>query len=43
VTGFFIDCTDALLGGAFEVVTPRSPQRRGSQVTLRHPDANALV
>ncbi len=43
VTGFFIDCADALLGGAFEVVTPRSPQRRGSQVTLRHPDAYALV
>jgi kynureninase len=43
VTGFFIDCADALLGGAFEVVTPRSPQRRGSQVSLRHPDAYALV
>ena len=43
VTGFFIDCADTLLGGAFEVVTPRSPQRRGSQVTLRHPDAYALV
>jgi kynureninase len=43
VTGFFIDCVDALLGGAFEVVTPRSPGRRGSQVTLRHPDAYALV
>ncbi|HEX4093308.1 MAG TPA: aminotransferase class V-fold PLP-dependent enzyme [Trebonia sp.] len=43
VTGFFIDCADALLGGAFEVVTPRSPQHRGSQVTLRHPDAYALV
>jgi len=43
VTGFFIDCADALLGGAFEVVTPRSPRHRGSQVTLRHPDAYALV
>ena len=43
VTGFFLECADALLGGAFEVVTPRSPQRRGSQVTLRHPDAYALV
>jgi kynureninase len=43
VTGFFLDCADALLGGTFEVVTPRSPQRRGSQVTLRHPDAYALV
>jgi kynureninase len=43
VTGFFIDCADALLGRGFEVVTPRSPGRRGSQVTLRHPDAYALV
>ena len=43
VTGFFIDCVDALLGGAFEVVTPRSPGHRGSQVSLRHPDAYALV
>lgn len=43
VTGFFIDCADAVLGGAFEVVTPRSPRHRGSQVTLRHPDAYALV
>jgi len=43
VTGFFLDCADALLGQAFGVVTPRSPARRGSQVTLRHPDAYALV
>jgi kynureninase len=43
VTGFFIECADALLGDAFSVVTPRSPARRGSQVTLRHPDAYALV
>jgi kynureninase len=43
VTGFFIDCADALLGDAFSVVTPRVAERRGSQVTLRHPDAYALV
>jgi kynureninase len=43
VTGFFIDCADALLGPAFEVVTPRAPRHRGSQVALRHPDAYALV
>lgn len=44
LTGFFLDCADALLpGGAFESVTPREPGRRGSQVTLRHPDAYALV
>jgi len=43
VTGFFIDCADALLSPGFEVVTPRSPGHRGSQVTLRHPDAYALL
>jgi kynureninase len=43
VTGFFLDCADSLLGGEFEVVTPREPGRRGSQVTLRHPEAYALV
>jgi kynureninase len=42
VTGFFLDCADALLPG-FEVVTPREPGRRGSQVSLRHPEAYALV
>ena len=42
VTGFFLDCADALLPG-FEVVTPRAPERRGSQVSLRHPEAYALV
>jgi kynureninase len=44
LTGFFIECCDALLDGCgFEVVTPREPERRGSQVTLRHPDAVKLV
>jgi kynureninase len=42
VTGFFLDCAEALLPG-FKAVTPREPQRRGSQVTLRHPEAYALV
>jgi kynureninase len=42
VTGFFIDCADALLPG-FEVVTPREPRRRGSQLSLRHPEAYALI
>jgi kynureninase len=42
VTGFLLDCAEALLPG-FEVVTPREPHRRGSQVTLRHPEAYALV
>ena len=44
LTGFFIECCDELLGGlGFELVTPREPERRGSQVTLRHPDAGTLV
>ncbi|MEU5431087.1 kynureninase [Streptomyces olivoreticuli] len=44
LTGFFLDCADALLDDlGFTAVTPRAPERRGSQVTLRHPDAYALV
>ncbi|HWG27370.1 kynureninase [Actinospica sp.] len=44
LTGFFIECCDALLGGlGFEIVTPRASERRGSQVTLRHPEAAKLV
>jgi len=44
LTGFFIECCDGLLDGlGFELVTPREPERRGSQVTLRHPDAVTLV
>ncbi len=42
LTGFFLECVDALLPGT-EVVTPREPGRRGSQVSLRHPDAYAVV
>ena len=44
LTGFFIECCDELLDGlGAEVVTPREPARRGSQVTLRHPAAAKLV
>ncbi|MEW2288582.1 kynureninase [Streptomyces sp. NPDC047841] len=44
LTGFFMDCADALLDGlGFTVVTPRQPHRRGSQVALRHPEAYPLV
>jgi kynureninase len=42
LTGFFLECVDAMLPGT-EVVTPREPERRGSQVSLRHPDAYAVV
>jgi kynureninase len=37
LTGLFIDLVDERLG--LEVASPRDPQRRGSQVSLRHPDA----
>jgi kynureninase len=44
LTGFFIECCDELSAGlGVEIVTPRAPERRGSQVTLRHPDAATLV
>ncbi|ARP73713.1 aminotransferase class V-fold PLP-dependent enzyme [Streptomyces pluripotens] len=44
LTGFFLHCTDVLLGGlGFERVTPPEPERRGSQVSLRHPHAYGLV
>ncbi|MFC4586605.1 kynureninase [Sphaerisporangium corydalis] len=42
LTGFFIECVDELAGDTVEVITPRD-QRRGHQVSLRHPDARALV
>ena len=44
LTGFFIECCDALLAGrGFEVATPRAAEHRGSQVALRHRDAVRLV
>jgi kynureninase len=42
LTGFFIDGLDALLPG-IEVITPRAGERRGSQVSLRHPSAYGVV
>jgi kynureninase len=42
LTGFFLECLDTLLPGT-AVVTPRDPGRRGSQVSLRHPRAYAVV
>jgi len=41
---FFIAGADDVLAGlGFEVVTPRAPERRGSHVSLRHPDALPLM
>jgi len=44
LTDFFIRCCEVLLAGrGFTLATPREPDRRGSQVALRHPDAERLV
>jgi len=41
---FFLSCVDSQLAGlGFEVVTPREPARRGSQLTLRHRDAYPMM
>ncbi len=42
VTGTFIEALDAL-GVDLPLATPREPERRGSQVSLRHPQAFAVV
>lgn len=43
LTDFFIELVDARLGAQFEVITPREHARRGSQVSLRHPQAYGVV
>ncbi|WP_052666325.1 kynureninase [Nitriliruptor alkaliphilus] len=43
LTSLFIDLVDATLGGQVEVVTPREPAARGAQVSLRHPQAAAVM
>jgi len=42
LTEFFLECLGALLP-ELVVATPRDPARRGSQVSVRHPDAYAVV
>ena len=42
LTGFFLECLDAL-GLDLPVATPREDERRGSQVSVRHPEAYAVV
>ncbi len=43
LTTRFIDLVDTHLDGRIEVVTPREPARRGSQVSLRHEQAYAVT
>jgi len=43
LTDLFVDLVDARLGDRVEVVTPREHARRGSQVSLRHPQAYGIV
>ncbi len=42
LTGFFLQCLDALVPDLV-VATPREDHRRGSQVSVRHPQAYAVV
>jgi kynureninase len=43
LTGYFMTLVDARLGERFEVITPREPAARGSQVSLRHDEAYGVV
>ena len=43
LTSVFIELVDQMVATTTELVTPRPPGERGSQVTLRHPDASRLV
>ena len=43
LTDYFIGLVDARLRGLFEVITPRERAVRGSQVSLRHPQAYGVV
>jgi kynureninase len=43
LTDYFLQHVDARLGEAVEVLTPREPDRRGSQVSLRHPAAADIM
>ncbi len=43
LTDLFISLVDERLPGVFEIATPREHERRGSQVSLRHPSAYGVV
>ena len=43
LTDLFIELVDSRLPGVFDVVTPREHARRGSQVSLGHPEGYGVV
>jgi kynureninase len=44
LTGLFVDLVEQECAGAgLELASPRDPERRGSQVSLRHPEGYAIV
>lgn len=43
LTQLFLETVEELAPPALGVASPRDPHRRGSQVSLRHPEARALV
>jgi len=43
LTDYFIRLIDDRFGATFEVITPREPSRRGSHVSLQHPEAYGVV
>lgn len=43
LTDRFIAGIEARCGDSFEIITPRDHKQRGSQVSLRHPQAYALI
>jgi len=43
LTDLFIDLVEERIPGVFELITPREHQRRGSQVSWRHPAAYGVV
>jgi kynureninase len=43
LTELFVEALEERLPGRFDLASPRDPERRGSQVSLRHPDAQAIV
>ena len=43
LTDLFIELLDDRLAGVFDIVTPREHARRGSQVSMRHPQAYGVV